>query len=649
MRPGTLRGIGWALLAASTTGCGAETVNPVPTVDPGALVAVSVSSRVGFVLDEIPLEERDRVADALAALDEQEWLARARQQLKHTSYRLIFREYYFLGDDLAPIDADGDGRSDRLNLPLPPESLWQLTLDASPTRVEIDGHDIVAAPYSMQSVIVTDAASPGMSEPNLAEVGGVWEEPFVLPVDPELVFQRTGYACANEFEYPPGSVDTENFSAFYDDTCPVETTDALYCHTATTLVDESCVEALERKIGRVETALRFERIPYDGATAEAFRLGEVVSVGTPELAPSADALQENRVVYRYFPQESCAIYEGCVGGSGWRRLLQFTGSVHNVGMQPLHIGAVDYFVGGETGDLENHNLYEYSACHNHYHFTHYGDFGLDTGSAPVGGKRAWCLVSTSRASNNEVTPLFTPYSDCVNQGIQAGWSDEYYAGLDCQWLDITDVDTSAGPTTASLSFDFNPDQFLCEGYMPLDEDGRPFWEPALDENGEQFTTSAGEPVDKPVCEPFPGSSDNNRVAIDVSLPAEGGLITEPCSRGQIGPLRNCGWSAEGQVTPCTPGAEVKVSCRADGAEAQAVRVCEASLGLAKPPALGARVPCAVGDALANVTLGSAATEVSFICPSARDTTEYGGLFALYAAAIYPADGDAAITCTPVAP
>ncbi|MCB9006044.1 MAG: hypothetical protein H6656_01410 [Ardenticatenaceae bacterium] len=33
-----------------------------------------------------------------------------------------------------------------------------------------------------------------------------------------------------------------------------------------------------------------------------------------------------------------------------------------------------------------------------------------------------------------------PNFSCNNQGIQAGWVDEYGAGLDCQWIDITDIE-----------------------------------------------------------------------------------------------------------------------------------------------------------------------------------------------------------------
>lgn len=34
--------------------------------------------------------------------------------------------------------------------------------------------------------------------------------------------------------------------------------------------------------------------------------------------------------------------EGCVSGTGWRRLLQFDASVHNLGAQALGIGDLDY-------------------------------------------------------------------------------------------------------------------------------------------------------------------------------------------------------------------------------------------------------------------------------------------------------------------
>jgi hypothetical protein len=48
--------------------------------------------------------------------------------------------------------------------------------------------------------------------------------------------------------------------------------------------------------------------------------------------------------------------------------------------------------------------------------------------------------------------------DCTNQGIQRGWSDLYGNGLDCQWLDITDVPAGNYQLTATV----NPNRSLEE-------------------------------------------------------------------------------------------------------------------------------------------------------------------------------------------
>ena len=83
-------------------------------------------------------------------------------------------------------------------------------------------------------------------------------------------------------------------------------------------------------------------------------------------------------------------------------------------------------------------MFEYSTCHQHYHFSHYGKFSLGFGNQHFVSKRAFCLESTSRYANNETTPLTHPYS-CHFQGIEAGWGDDYIAGIDCQWIDVSSV------------------------------------------------------------------------------------------------------------------------------------------------------------------------------------------------------------------
>src|SRR5512144_2078772 len=134
----------------------------------GGLVRTTLSSEVGVVLDEIPASMRDRVAAATIAKPTSFWIARAREQLGFTTYRLVFREAFY--------------DSKKGALPLPPEARWRISLVGKPQRHRVDGHDLVGVRYSFASVILTDAASPGASEPKLAKVGGVWREPFVLPV-----------------------------------------------------------------------------------------------------------------------------------------------------------------------------------------------------------------------------------------------------------------------------------------------------------------------------------------------------------------------------------------------------------------------------------------------------------------------------------
>src|SRR5262249_26808158 len=126
-------------------------------------------------------------------------------------------------------------------------------------------------------------------------------------------------------------------------------------------------------------------------------------------------------------------------GGGWRHVLMFNATGYNVGNYPVHIGNVNYLVEeGIKTEVEDHGVFEKSACHNHYPFKHYGDF-LFSGGTPVNKKNGSCLETTTRYSNNEISPIFTEYGHCIHQGVEIGWGDEYEAGLTCQWVDVTDA------------------------------------------------------------------------------------------------------------------------------------------------------------------------------------------------------------------
>jgi hypothetical protein len=440
----------------------------------------------------------------------------------------------------------------------------------------------------------------------------------------------------DEDEFPSESVDEENASGFYDDQCKAEIPNNLSCHQTLPLPTKSCDRAVRDAIGRKTVALRFERLPWDAAIASQVRRGPVTVQDSPDLAVVAtgeQGLSNNRVIYRYFAPGHCALVESCVGAPGWRRLLTFDAHDHNQGGKPLHIGPIDYSLNGLFSELIDHNVYEVSFCHNHYHFAHYGDFTFGTGANEV-SKQGFCLESTGRLSNNELSPLEHPYS-CSNQGVAAGWADLYAAGLSCQWVDVTGVDTTSGPVTRNLTFVSNPDGFICEGELEKDAMGNQIFEPT------PFLTATGQPVDRPACKEDPGTELNDVGAVSVTLPQKGGMLTQACSDPQtLGPRRNCGFTAQPSVLSCTAGSSVTLSCTGGSVtQPQVVRVCETSRALA------GGVECVHRDALSNTVLEGLPTMITTTCPAIRGGAEIGGQLGVYTAPVYAPDGTSAVSCS----
>ena len=302
-----------------------------PVGDPGALIKIDASGTVGVLLDEIPVTMRDRVAASLLAKDAAFWQARAKRQLALTTYRLSFRKNYY----------PNQGRQ---QLPLPPPAIFDIKLNGPARRATVDGHALVLVDYTLSTTLLSTFKSAIETEPELVAIGGKWQEPFVLPIDPELLVQRTGYACMDESEFPPNSVDTEDTEFFYDQECKVEAaTSKDGCHRSQ-LPTLSCQDALAAKVGKVAMAIEFTRLAWDAALADKVRVGAVTNPSGSDLNAIREELAVNRVTYRYIPADSCALAEQCVTGSGWRRLLQFNASEKNLGAEPVHIGDVDYFI-----------------------------------------------------------------------------------------------------------------------------------------------------------------------------------------------------------------------------------------------------------------------------------------------------------------
>jgi hypothetical protein len=586
---------------------------PVP--DPGALISMTLKGTVGVLLDEIPQGEwrEEAAGNALQKQgDDPFWVERAKRQARLTYYRLIFRGSFY---------PPGKGP-----LPLPPKSGWHIEINGVPRRAKIGGHDFVLQDYTFHAHILSDAASPAASEPQLATVGGTWSEPFLLPIDPDLLLERTGYACMDEFEFPPFSVFEQSTSYFYDQTCLVETPSTSACHV-TVFPTESCQDSLANHSGLLQANMNFTRIPWNQALADRVRFPGIPRSSGADLAVIADALsQENAIYYRYFAPDACEIVEQCIAKPGWRRFLSFSANVRNDGNQDIDLGDVT----DPNNPWRIANAIEFSNCHHHYHFSHYGNFQY--GTLP-GSKKAFCLEDTDRTHNDELTSLTPNHQSCQFQGITAGWGDEYQFGLPCQGVDITDGDTdSINPADTTLRFVANPDQFICEGFPVLDSSGNLIFDPT------SFTSESGLPVSRERCNFTPGYAANNTGSTNVTAHDGVSFVSTACKNGEIGPLRDCGFSAQPMMSSCTPGQTVQLSCKADDAP-QVLRVCE------KSEALGG-VDCTLRDSLANVLVKPAGTTVSFTCPAVRDASLAGtGGYSLYQAPLLPSQPAEGISCT----
>lgn len=203
---------------------------------------------------------------------------------------------------------------------------------------------------------------------------------------------------------------------------------------------------LQKGIYRCETAVRdlnFDDPPAQPGDPNNGELG----CDAPDITISEDGMD----VYLediFVEDDSCTLLEGCVGGTGWRTVLRFDVQTPNVGSTDLVMGIPS-----------NHpDLYHYSSCHMHQHFDGYANYTLLDGNDAVatGHKQAFCLVDWE----SWAWPwLVGPPQDgddgqfnCFNQGISRGWQDDYEADLDCQWIDVTDVD----PGNYTLRIDVNP-------------------------------------------------------------------------------------------------------------------------------------------------------------------------------------------------
>jgi len=121
----------------------------------------------------------------------------------------------------------------------------------------------------------------------------------------------------------------------------------------------------------------------------------------------------------------------------------------------------------------------------------------------------------------------------------------------------------------------------------------------------------GNTISRIRCQFAPNYAANNVAKVSVSQEGAGSVVNDDCTRGQIGPLRDCGFTLPSEVHSCAAGTTVKLLCRTGGSK-QVLRVCEASAGL------GAGIPCTYLNSASNTIIDGDGETVVFTCPAVRD-------------------------------
>lgn len=139
------------------------------------------------------------------------------------------------------------------------------------------------------------------------------------------------------------------------------------------------------------------------------------------------------IVDRYFEATDCAIPEGAVGGTGYRRLLRFDTVLMNRGDGDLVVG--------DRSDPSNPYAphFVFHSCHGHYHIKNFSIYELVNlqGDVVVAGtKQGFCFEDNFKYEDGGKSH---GYNCDDNNGITSGWGDWYYKQLVGQWIDITGV------------------------------------------------------------------------------------------------------------------------------------------------------------------------------------------------------------------
>jgi hypothetical protein len=172
----------------------------------------------------------------------------------------------------------------------------------------------------------------------------------------------------------------------------------------------------------------------------AYAVRQSSAAGTgPDLTVREDVLRNHWVVREEnLPAEFCSVQEGGII-PGDHTLIRFTVTTPNIGDEAITVGDPNAHVAANDG------LFEFAACHHHYHFRHYALYELvdpNTGYVWRAAKRGFCMLDTDPVPSWMYSgkKQSKTYANCGavgipgNQGVSAGWSDTYNLHLGGQFF-----------------------------------------------------------------------------------------------------------------------------------------------------------------------------------------------------------------------
>ncbi len=164
----------------------------------------------------------------------------------------------------------------------------------------------------------------------------------------------------------------------------------------------------------------------------------------PDLIIVDDVLVSSMYVTTLTNNDACLIEEGCVSGYGQRDIIRFTTHIKN-------IGNADYYIGAPQAN----DQWEWDPCHNHWHYEGYAEYVLydmdDGTELPIGFKNGFCVMDLECSDGGDAK------YGCGDQGISKQCGDIYDSGLECQWIDITDVEDGDYMFVVRVNWDQSPD------------------------------------------------------------------------------------------------------------------------------------------------------------------------------------------------